>query len=391
MAMKAGMTDKGKATADTKVARTSRKNNHTTKTASNAPSYNKMSEARYSSFTGVTKSNAVVKEMPGCAWRNSSKALNTASPTSTSLVPRLRATSKPTTGLPFKKAEERCSATVSLMVAMSRKRISLPLPTANSMSASSAAELTVAKVRMDCSKPPKSVRPPELSPCTWRNCRDTSATVKCKACKRKGSSAISTCRFAPPTRVTAPTPLTASKRRVTVWSTNQLKPSLSKSVAAMVKAKTGPPVNSSLRTIGSSKSGGKSPLTPLTAERTSSSASCTDFSIRNSQVMSTLPSWILVYRFFKPETETTAFSIFRATSVSICTGAAPGKAAVMTMVGKSKSGKFCTFIWLKDNRPAKVSNTNNTTEGTGLRIDQAETFMAWQQRGYSLQGFQQPL
>ena len=67
MAMKAGMTDKGKATADTKVARTSRKNNHTTSTANNAPSYNKMSEARYSSFTGVTKSNAVVKEMLGCA------------------------------------------------------------------------------------------------------------------------------------------------------------------------------------------------------------------------------------------------------------------------------------------------------------------------------------
>ena len=60
------------------------------------------------------------------------------------------------------------------------------------------------------------------------------------------------------------------------------------------------------------------------------------------------------------------------------TGAAPGKAAVMTMVGKSKSGKFCTFIWLKDSKPAKVSNTNNTTAGTGLRIDQAETFMAWQ-------------
>ena len=67
MAMKAGMTDKGKATADTKVARTSRKNSHTTSTAKIAPSYSKMSEARYSSFTGVTKSNAVVKEMPGCA------------------------------------------------------------------------------------------------------------------------------------------------------------------------------------------------------------------------------------------------------------------------------------------------------------------------------------
>ena len=61
------------------------------------------------------------------------------------------------------------------------------------------------------------------------------------------------------------------------------------------------------------------------------------------------------------------FSILRATSVSSCAGAAPGSAAVTVTVGRSMSGKFCTFIALKDSMPAKVSSTNSITAGIGLR------------------------
>src|SRR6187431_1087612 len=71
----------------------------------------------------------------------------------------------------------------------------------------------------------------------------------------------------------------------------------------------------------------------------------------------------------------TAFSILRATSVSSCAGAAPGRAAVTITVGRSMSGKFCTFIALKDRKPAKLSSTNSITAGIGLRIDQDETFI----------------
>ena len=91
------MTDKGSATADTKVARPSRKNSHTTNTASKAPSYKRVMEPSNSSCTGVTKSNASVICTCGYWARNSSKRARTALPTSTSLAPRLRATSKPTT------------------------------------------------------------------------------------------------------------------------------------------------------------------------------------------------------------------------------------------------------------------------------------------------------
>jgi hypothetical protein len=69
------------------------------------------------------------------------------------------------------------------------------------------------------------------------------------------------------------------------------------------------------------------------------------------------------------------FSILRATSVSSCAGAAPGSDAVTITVGRSMSGKFCTFMALKDSRPPKVSSTNSITAGIGLRIDQDETFI----------------
>ena len=69
------------------------------------------------------------------------------------------------------------------------------------------------------------------------------------------------------------------------------------------------------------------------------------------------------------------FSILRATSFSSWPGVAPGSAATTFTVGRSRSGKFCTFIEWKANRPPSVSSTNSIRAGTGLRIDQAETFM----------------
>ena len=65
------------------------------------------------------------------------------------------------------------------------------------------------------------------------------------------------------------------------------------------------------------------------------------------------------------------FSTFLATSVSSWEGEAPGSEAVTVIVGRSRSGKFCTFIEWKASMPPKVSSTNTISAGTGLRIDQA--------------------
>ena len=65
MAAKVGMTDSGKAMAETKVARQSRRKNHTTTTASSAPStINHMEPWKFSS-TGSTKLKASVTVMSG--------------------------------------------------------------------------------------------------------------------------------------------------------------------------------------------------------------------------------------------------------------------------------------------------------------------------------------
>src|SRR5688572_7723841 len=78
---------------------------------------------------------------------------------------------------------------------------------------------------------------------------------------------------------------------------------------------------------------------------------------------------------FRPCSVAMAFSILRATSVSSCAGAAPGSDALTLTVGRSMSGKFCTFMALKDRKPPNVSSTNSITAGIGLRIDQEETFI----------------
>ena len=227
MPIKAGMTDSGSATAEIKVARQSRKNSHTTSTASSAPSISKISEARYSSSTGVTKSNASVSCISGRASLISASAARTPRPASTSLAPLLRAISNPTTGTPLSSALERGSAMVSCTLAIWSSLMLRPVPSASSMLAISAADLTVASVRTGCSLDPKLARPPAVSSCTSRNWRDTAAALMPSDCILAVSSVMRTSRFTPPTRLTEPTPGTASSRRVRVSSTNQLRPSSS--------------------------------------------------------------------------------------------------------------------------------------------------------------------
>ncbi len=294
MPMKAGMADSGRATADTSVARQLRRKNQTTMTARMAPSYSIVMDASNSSCTGVTKSKACVNSRSGFLAFKSASAFCTAAPTSTSLAPLLRVISKPTTDLPFSVAKLRCSATVSFTLAISSRRTRLPLLRVSSSRDNSSTVATVAKVRMGCSEPPRSARPPALSVCTCLSWREISAAVAPRLCSLSGSSATCTSRVAPPTRATEPTPRTPSRARDIVLSTNQLRASSSMLPERMVKARIGAPDRFILLTIGSRKSPGRSLRTCCTALRTSSSASCVDFSRRNSAVTVTLPSCTLV-------------------------------------------------------------------------------------------------
>ena len=226
--------DSGSAVAATSVARQSRRNSHTTSTASAAPSSSRYMLPWKFSTTGSTKLKASVTVTSGCAARSFSSAARTPSATSVSPAPRLRTISNPTTGLPFRSAPLRCSATVSVTVATWSRRIRRPSDRATSSRPSSAALCTVAMVRTLCSMPPTSLRPPAASCCTARSWREMSAAVAPSANSRPGSSSTRTSRLTPPTRATEPTPRTASMALVTWLSTNQLKASSSMRVLATV-------------------------------------------------------------------------------------------------------------------------------------------------------------
>ena len=234
MPINAGITDSGSATAVMNVARQSRKNSHTTSTASSAPSASSVSDAWYSSCTGVTKSKASVNSISGWVTLSCSSAARTPRPTSISLDPLAREISNPTTGTPLSKAAERCSAIVSCTSAIWPSLALRPSPKLSSSAASSAADLTEASVRTGCSLLPRSARPPAVSICTCRNCCDTAAALTPSDCILALSNATRISRVTPPTRVTEPTPRTASKSRVSVSSTNQLSASSSSALLRMV-------------------------------------------------------------------------------------------------------------------------------------------------------------
>jgi hypothetical protein len=151
----------------------------------------------------------------------------TAASTSTSLAPRLRVISKPTTGAPFSSAALRRSATVSVTVATWSSRTRGRRTAGSPAAPSSAADCTVAMVRTACSAPPRSLRPPAASCCTWRSWRDTSAAVAPSASRRAGSSATCTSRVTPPTRPPRPRRSPLSRALVMSLSTNQLSASSS--------------------------------------------------------------------------------------------------------------------------------------------------------------------
>ena len=133
---------------------------------------------------------------------------------------------------------------------------------------------------------------------------------------RCGSSATRTSRVTPPTRVTAPTPGTVSRRRVSESSTNQDSDSSSSLLDEIVNARIACEDSSSLLTMGSRRSAGMSERTRETAERTSSTASCTGFSRRYSAEMVAVPSVSVVVMCLRPCVVAMAFSILRATSLS---------------------------------------------------------------------------
>ena len=126
MTAKVGITDSGSAIAEIQVARQSRKKNQTTRTASNAPSSNMIMEELYEALASSTLESTSVNTISGCATCSAATATRTASPTATSLEPRVRRIEKPTTGCSSSSAAARGSAVPSVTVAIEESRTERP-------------------------------------------------------------------------------------------------------------------------------------------------------------------------------------------------------------------------------------------------------------------------
>ena len=214
-----------------------------------APSYSRCSEPSYSSCTGVDEVEGLgeldVGVLRACS---SASAFCTAAPTSTSLAPRLRATSKPTTGLPSSSAAARGSAMVSLMRATWSSRMRRPSDSGDlHVAPSSSAELhggqrahrLLAAAQVGAAAGALGLHLAQLARDVGRG--------GAQRLQLAGSRSTCTSRVTPPTRLTAPTPRIASSfLRDVVVDEPARAPRRPCACEAMVKASTGCAAKSSL-------------------------------------------------------------------------------------------------------------------------------------------------
>ena len=125
-------------------------------------------------------------------------------------------------------------------------------------------------------------------------------------------------------------------------------------------------------TCGSRMPSGRSPRIWVIASRMSLTARSIGVPRSSWTTVCELPSLTLELISSMPSIERTAASTRWVTWVSISVGAAPGCEMLIQTIGKSMSGSFWTCIRMKLTRPASSSAANRTSDGTGLRIDQAE-------------------
>ena len=161
-----------------------------------------------------------------------------------------RETPKPTTSWPLNRARPRGSDHSSVTSPRSPRR-TLRSPMGIRVSRSCSTDWAEPTVRMACSSPAISPRPPGRLMLEARSWFDTWAAVTPEAARSAGSSLMRISRLTPPSRLIWLTPRTDNRRLATVLSTNQLSSSGLMPGARTTKLAKGMAVNSIRWTIGS--------------------------------------------------------------------------------------------------------------------------------------------
>src|SRR4051794_9867107 len=126
-------------------------------------------------------------------------------------------------------------------------------------------------------------------------------------------------------------------------------------------------------TSGSSMARGRSVRTLVTASLTSLSARSALTSSQNSIAVLDVPSVTVDWMCLTPAMPETESSILRVTCVSSSDGAAPDWVTLTETTGTSMLGNLVIGRLLNDTQPSATNTTNSTIDGTGYRIDRAET------------------
>ena len=109
----------------------------------------------------------------------------------------------------------------------------------------------------------------------------------------------------------------------------------------------------------------------MTRSRTSCVATSAFFSSRNATTTCDTPSDEVEVSVSIPLMVLTASSILSVTSLSTCSGAAPGSRVVTRTVGMSTLGNWSMPSWLKENTPITLSDRISTDANTGRRTHSA--------------------
>ncbi len=284
--------------------------------------------------------------------------------TSTVLVPDCLRICSRTVGSPLTLAEVRGSAMPSSTRATSRSRIGWPSTSRNTTSPKASIDATRPRVRRVTDSAPWSMRPPGMSAFCDCSARATSLTDSFWARSNAVSSHRLTWRLRPPITTTCPTPSELSSRRRRILSANSVmsRTGLSAVTATVI---TGDAWKSSFSTVGCSTVRGSNGSTRLMRSRTSCAAVSASFSSLKETTTCEMPSDDVEVSVSMPLMVLTDSSILSVTSVSICSGAAPGSRVVTEIVGMSTLGNRSTPRRPKANRPTTVSDRTSTQANTG--------------------------
>ena len=281
-----------------------------------------------------------------------------------------------TAGSPLMSASERCSSTVSTIVATSDSRMGSVPRRLITIDAKPPVSAGLPEMRNGISVSPSVRRPSGVFTFSDARPATTSSTPMPRADSRAGSMLTSTSRFEDPISFARATPRMFSTRRLILRSASSVSSRGGIVLDRTAREMTGIAAKSNFWMTGSFMVSGRSRRMALIFALASCETSLTFTSSSNSTMTDERPSRDTELTCFTPEIELTASSIFRLTSRSTVSGDAPGYSVMIDRTGISTSGIMSMGSRLQENRPTVTRASIITVATTGRLMERFDRNIA---------------